>query len=210
MLSLGRLSPARAAAALLGATRTRVASHSCGPRCNLDPAAAACDAAPVAPAGGRKKAMERQPQKPLAPPGFSRTFYKRQLPSPPAIEFASEQGVCPPARRPPAARPPSAHLPACDSCEQNTRWASSIMPAMGRPLLQLLPPAAEPVRLPLAPCATALLLLPPPRLYGCVSCLVLAGGPDADPCLLLCWCCRQADFYRGPGCWNYGVLLPSD
>ncbi|EFN53566.1 hypothetical protein CHLNCDRAFT_25686 [Chlorella variabilis] len=33
--------------------------------------------------------MER---KPLAPPGFSRTFYKRQLPSPPAIEFASARG----------------------------------------------------------------------------------------------------------------------
>lgn len=33
--------------------------------------------------------MER---KPLAPPGYSRTFYKRQLPSPPAIEFASDRG----------------------------------------------------------------------------------------------------------------------
>ncbi|KAI3424114.1 hypothetical protein D9Q98_009475 [Chlorella vulgaris] len=29
---------------------------------------------------------------PLAPPGYSRTFYKRQLPSPPAIAFASDRG----------------------------------------------------------------------------------------------------------------------
>ncbi|KAL6784992.1 hypothetical protein ACKKBG_A01995 [Auxenochlorella protothecoides x Auxenochlorella symbiontica] len=29
---------------------------------------------------------------PLSPPGVSRTFYKRQLPCPPAIEFSSEQG----------------------------------------------------------------------------------------------------------------------
>lgn len=34
----------------------------------------------------------RMERKPLAPPGYSRTFYKRQLPSPPAIEFASERG----------------------------------------------------------------------------------------------------------------------
>lgn len=36
--------------------------------------------------------MER---KPLAPPGYSRTFYKRQLPCPPAIEFASDRGARP-------------------------------------------------------------------------------------------------------------------
>lgn len=30
---------------------------------------------------------------PLAPPGYSRTFYKRQLPSPPAIAFASDRGA---------------------------------------------------------------------------------------------------------------------
>ena len=38
-------------------------------------------------------AAQRMERKPLAPPGYSRTFYKRQLPSPPAIEFASEQGA---------------------------------------------------------------------------------------------------------------------
>lgn len=48
----------------------------------------------------QQQAQQQQPaaaaakmeRKPLAPPGYSRTFYKRQLPSPPAIEFASERG----------------------------------------------------------------------------------------------------------------------
>lgn len=37
-------------------------------------------------------ATAKMERKPLAPPGYSRTFYKRQLPSPPAIEFASDRG----------------------------------------------------------------------------------------------------------------------
>lgn len=32
------------------------------------------------------------PSKPLAPPGLSRTFYKRELPTPPAVAFSSEEG----------------------------------------------------------------------------------------------------------------------
>ncbi len=37
----------------------------------------------------------RKMDKPLAPPGRARTFYMRQLPTPPAIEFASERGEPP-------------------------------------------------------------------------------------------------------------------
>ena len=39
------------------------------------------------------QAPPKMERKPLAPPGYSRTFYKRQLPSPPAIEFASDRGA---------------------------------------------------------------------------------------------------------------------
>lgn len=66
-------------------------------------AAAAADGLPSCQQAEPPKKMEH---KPLAPPGFSRTFYKRQLPSPPAIEFASDRGA--PLRR--AARPLSCIL----------------------------------------------------------------------------------------------------
>ena len=42
------------------------------------------------PAG--QAAANMTPPKPLAPPGLSRTFYKRELPCPPAVAFSSEEG----------------------------------------------------------------------------------------------------------------------
>ena len=63
-------------------------------------AAAATEGAPASGASSPRQHQQQQPQqaarmerKPLAPPGYSRTFYKRQLPSPPAIEFASDRGT---------------------------------------------------------------------------------------------------------------------
>ena len=72
------------------------AAHSSHSRCSLG----SCNTAGCRSADGADQAGQQQHQhqqqpamsKPLAPPGLSRTFYKRQLPSPPSIEFASAQG----------------------------------------------------------------------------------------------------------------------
>lgn len=65
-------------AALAGhSTHSRCSGGKCSP-----PGEAAADDQPPRP----------KMEKPLAPPGLSRTFYKRQLPSPPSIEFASAKG----------------------------------------------------------------------------------------------------------------------
>lgn len=71
-------------------------------------------------------AMER---KPLAPPGYSRTFYKRQLPSPPAIEFASDRGERAGGRRGRGQRHGAAgrHGPGCGSAH------AARAPGMPRP-----------------------------------------------------------------------------
>ena len=44
------------------------------------------------PAEGPPLAMADEAAPPLAPPGLSRTFYKRDLPCPPATAFSSPEG----------------------------------------------------------------------------------------------------------------------
>ena len=95
--------------------RCHLGADLCSPQVDEHQGSGAATAPPPQQHGGSAK-MER---KPLAPPGFSRTFYKRQLPSPPAIEFTSARGEGAPlaASLPAAALPGlNAHMPCSMLC----------------------------------------------------------------------------------------------
>ena len=61
-------------------------------RCNLANSTLGAVAAEAPQLANPPQAAKPKMEKPLAPPGLSRTFYKRILPSPPSIEFASPKG----------------------------------------------------------------------------------------------------------------------
>ena len=101
-LRLRRLLHSTSGLCQLGEHPSSVTTHQCcssPAHAAADVAAHAADAAADADAERQQRQWfsaavlaGRMERKPLAPPGYSRTFYKRRLPTPPAIEFASDQG----------------------------------------------------------------------------------------------------------------------
>lgn len=61
-------------------------------RCCLGQCSASANLQSISPPEDYPAGQTAPNMKPLAPPGLSRTFYKRELPCPPAVAFSSEEG----------------------------------------------------------------------------------------------------------------------